>query len=540
MSDSRVIGSYRTIAGLGVGGMGRVYLAMSHKPGFDKLMVLKVLKDELAMDPEFLRMFLAEARVASRLNHPNVVHTYEIGAHEGDHFIAMEYLEGQSLASILQRVGRNAMPLPLHVRILREVLLGLHYAHELVDYDGTHMAIVHRDVSPQNVFVTYPGHVKLLDFGIAKVAGSATLTEHGLIKGKLGYMAPEQALSMSLDARADVFSVGVMLWEALAGRRLGRADEGEASVLRRRISGDEERVLDVRTDAPPELVAICEKAMAFERDQRFANAAEFEQALDRWLKATSNPDAREIARHVEEHFADDRSKIRRLVEEQSRRSPASAPLIMLELGPPLTPPSRSSLDTTLVHSDGSQVLGTPAPKRGRSRVRALAVAVSLAGLAVAFVSGRRSSVRATAASEVPAPLSAGGASETPAAAPGLVQTVRISVRVTPASARLLVDGQPMQLPFESARPRDDSTHRIEASAPGFGDQALLVSFDKDQALDLHLVPPDAGGRGNGRSRLPPSRRDPLAGATDPRPNDVELGQDARPIPKRTIDERDPY
>src|SRR5450432_1848509 len=157
--DPRVIGPYRVIAGLGSGGMARVYLALSQKPGFDKLFVLKLLREELVSDPEFRSMFLNEARVAARLNHPNVIHTYEVGVDDEQLFIAMEYLEGQALNTIVARLGRKNVPLPIQLRILCEVLTALEYAHGLMGYDGTPLSIVHRDVSPQNVFVTYPGQV---------------------------------------------------------------------------------------------------------------------------------------------------------------------------------------------------------------------------------------------------------------------------------------------------------------------------------------------------------------------------------------------
>ena len=192
--ENLIFGKYRWVADLGSGGMGDVFLAVAQGPsGFSKLQVIKRLRPELAQDPEFLEMFLNEARIAARLNHPNIVQTNEVGEQDGEHFLAMEYLEGQSLYLITRKAlnaatgradGRpQRMPLSFHVHVLAEACAGLHHAHDLVDFDGTPLDLVHRDCSPQNVFVTYEGEVKVLDFGIAKAADSSTVTRTGVLKG---------------------------------------------------------------------------------------------------------------------------------------------------------------------------------------------------------------------------------------------------------------------------------------------------------------------------------------------------------------------
>ncbi len=154
-TDNRTVGDYQLVANLGEGGMAHVHLAISNRAGgFQKLLVLKSLRAELAEDQDFRAMFLSEARIAARLNHPNVIHTYEVEEHDGKIYIVMEYLDGQPLSGVLRRVGRHAVPLPIGLRVLAEALAGLHYAHELADYDGQAMNLVHRDVSPQNIFTT--------------------------------------------------------------------------------------------------------------------------------------------------------------------------------------------------------------------------------------------------------------------------------------------------------------------------------------------------------------------------------------------------
>ena len=330
MSSTRTIGSYRLVAGLGQGGMARVFLAMTEKKaGFQKLFVLKVPRSSVAGDPEFVSMFLDEARVAARLNHPNVVHTYEVGEHDGRNFIAMEYLEGQALSTVLARVGRDKMPLAVHLRILCDALSGLQYAHDLCDYDGQPLKIVHRDVGPQNIFVTYPGQTKLLDFGIAKVANSIGLTQKGVMKGKIRYMAPEQAMAQPVDARADLFAVGVLLWEAIAACRLTNREEPEIAILKRRISGEDARVRTVKPDAPEELADICDKAMAKDPADRFASATELGRAIEHYLKKIGGADSNDVAELMKNHFAADRQKIKGLIEEQVRAAETSLPLMVL-------------------------------------------------------------------------------------------------------------------------------------------------------------------------------------------------------------------
>ena len=201
--------------------MAEVLLAATRGNGVVKLSVLKCLWPELAEDAEFIEMFLDEARLCARLAHPNVVQTHEVLQHEGRLALAMEYLDGQPLTRVLARLGSSpAFALPTRLSIVTSILAALEYAHELTDFDGRPLGVVHRDVSPHNVFVTYDGHVKLIDFGVAKTLAASHQTRPGGFKGKLAYLAPETVRGEGLDRRADIFSVGVMLWEILAGRRL--------------------------------------------------------------------------------------------------------------------------------------------------------------------------------------------------------------------------------------------------------------------------------------------------------------------------------
>ena len=554
--DPRVLGPYRIIAGLGMGGMARVYLALSQKPGFDKLFVLKLLREELVADAEFRSMFLNEAKVAARLNHPNVVNTYEIGVDNDQHFIAMEYLEGQALSAIVARVGRKNMPLHIHLRILCDVLAGLEYAHKLTAYDGTPLALVHRDVSPQNVFVTYPGLVKLVDFGIAKMAGSAVLTQEGVMKGKLGYMAPEQALAHQVDARADVFSVGVMLWEALTKSRFFPIGEGEAAVLQRRLTGDEKKVKDVDPDAPDELVTICEKAMALDRDARYQTAAELREALEGYLKRTTNADATEVGRFLEQHFEVDRVKMMRLVEQQVKGGPTSAPLLMLTT----FVPKDASPRPTERESDGAHLVEThdaPSGTLPRRRMPLVTMGVSLLGIGVLvaaalFALPRKTSTPTTTAAPVnaeppvtvpvaaPAPDPKAAAIPAPsatAAAPAKDGAVVITFEVSPPNARVLLDGKALEPPFEAKRSADGTPHRLDVSARGYASQTRMVTFDRDRAESVALTRSGGGGYASGKPAGAAAKGAPGA---PPDPTDVDLNKEPRGKTKRVIDDQDPY
>lgn len=274
-------GKYELFATLGRGGMADVYLSVARGPmGFSKLAVVKRLRKSLAEEPSFLRMFLDEARVAARLNHPNIVHTYEVGEHNDAYFIAMEYLEGQSLNKVIRESIKRKKPLDetYCARVVADALNGLEHAHKLRDYDGTPLGLVHRDVSPHNIFVTYDGHTKLCDFGIAKAALSTTETEVGVLKGKVAYMSPEQALGHPIDPRADVFAMGIVLWEMLSGERLMGSDS-TASTLRKLVSGTIPPVSS-RRNVDRELEAVVAKALEKDRELRFANAAEMRDALE--------------------------------------------------------------------------------------------------------------------------------------------------------------------------------------------------------------------------------------------------------------------
>ncbi len=286
-TGTTAFGKYQLFASLGRGGMADVFLSVARgQMGFNKLAVVKRLRQALAEETAFRNMFLDEARLAARLSHPNIVHTYEVGEQNGVYFIAMEYLEGQSLNKVLKEaLRRKEMIEPeIAVRIIADALAGLGYAHELRDYDGKPLSIIHRDVSPHNIFVTYDGHTKLVDFGIAKAALSSTETEVGVLKGKVAYMSPEQAMGQRIDSRSDLFAMGIVLWELLARQRL-MTGESAANTLHKLMNEPIPRLSSVLPGIDPALDDLVMRALEKDPNHRWQSAAEMRGALEGWLSA---------------------------------------------------------------------------------------------------------------------------------------------------------------------------------------------------------------------------------------------------------------
>jgi serine/threonine-protein kinase len=315
------VGRYRLFAELARGGMGVVYLALVRGPGnFNKLFVVKVLKAHLAEDPKLVAMFLEEARLAAKLSHPNVVQTIEVGSDAGCHYIAMEFLDGQSHYDVLSRAKRSGERMPLHyqLHVLVHLLEGLHYAHEAKDFDGTRLNLVHRDVSPHNVFLSYDGQIKILDFGIAKALDSTHDTRTGVLKGKIAYMAPEQAAGESLDRRADVFAVGVILWEATVGRRMWDRSLRDMQILHALMKAEVPQPRIHAPDIDERVENIILKATAPRADDRYATAAEMQADVEAYLATLGAPafGSRDVGRYVTTLFGEERERIRAAIDEQ--------------------------------------------------------------------------------------------------------------------------------------------------------------------------------------------------------------------------------
>ncbi len=282
-------GKYFLVRKLAEGGMAEIFLAKSlGAEGFERDVVIKRMLKHLTGVPDFVNMFMDEAKLAARLAHQNVVQIHELGLAEGCYYICMEYLAGEDFSTILRTAGRRHeyVPLQLALRVIADAAHGLHYAHESTDELGNPLHIVHRDVSPSNIFVTYEGQVKVLDFGIARAESRLAQTTAGVVKGKYMYMSPEQARGKVVDRRADVFSLGVSLFEALTHKR-PFAHDNDLAILNAVLSGDFPRPRALRPELSVELEQIVLKAMAHKPEERYATAAELAEAIDRYLTSST-------------------------------------------------------------------------------------------------------------------------------------------------------------------------------------------------------------------------------------------------------------
>ena len=287
------LGRYEILGSLACGGMAELFVArLAGIEGFAKRVVLKRVLPHLARDREFVEMFLEEARLAATLDHQNVVQVHDIGHDRDGYFFAMELLHGNDVAHILRAVSDRGAQLPLGIalEIARGACAGLHHAHERSGPSGGPLALVHRDVSPQNLFVTFDGAVKLLDFGIAKAAQRIAdhETRSGTLRGKLPYMSPEQARGEALDRRSDIFSLSVVLWEMTVGTRLyGGAGEGDFDILSAIVEEDAPAPSGRRHDYAPELERIVLRGLRRERAARYQTADELAADLEAFTRARS-------------------------------------------------------------------------------------------------------------------------------------------------------------------------------------------------------------------------------------------------------------
>lgn len=283
------IGRYELCFELASGGMASVHLArVEGNPGFEKLVALKRIHPHLACEQEYVEMFLDEARIASRITHSNVCSVFDFGEADGEYFIAMEYLVGEPLSRVHRRVladldQRNSPLLPMRMaRVIAQACEGLHAAHELADADGESLHVVHRDVSAENLFVTYDGATQVVDFGIAHARQRVHHSEAGQVKGTFPYMAPEQMTSAVVDRRVDVWALGAVLWELLTLRKLFLR-ETDVNTMYAVLSGEIQPPSEYRTEVSAELDEIVLKALQRSPDERWQSAREMGKALRRYL-----------------------------------------------------------------------------------------------------------------------------------------------------------------------------------------------------------------------------------------------------------------
>ena len=490
------IGRHSVVGYIATGGMAELFLG---KEPTGRPVVIKRILPHLARQTTFVSMFIDEARIGSRAKHPNLVEVYELGQVGIDLFLVMEYLVGENLAGLVRRLTRRGerMSYGLCAYIVAEVCDGLHFAHELTDEGGNPLELVHRDVSPQNVFVTYGGDVKLLDFGVATAAHRLTQTASGEVKGKYAYMSPEQCRGEPLDRRSDIFSLGTVLYELTTLRRLFKRSN-ELQVMRAITEERIPRPSREIPDYPPCLEKICTRALARDPAQRYATAAEMREDLLRAMQTLGlDGDPHEaIASKFARIFSDRMTQKRELLERVRRGG---------DLTDLLAPEVDEQVDVPIVaHRDATPLPNARAPndlpvaarrKQPRKRV-ALLAAFLLAILGGAGVGAYLRTQRPAAASTeklevVPVPVQEDTAEvavaiENVEAVPD--EYIVISVDTDPEGVKVKVDGEHRgATPIDIRTKKGEAALKIELAQSGFDTHALDVVPDRDQRLYFALM-----------------------------------------------------
>ena len=442
-------GRYETIGTIASGGMATVYLGRAvGEGGFERLVAIKVMHPHIASDPNFQAMFLDEARLAARIRHQNVVGVIDVQKAPEGMFLVMDYVDGRGLHELrrLFRKMRSTLPLGIALRIFIDALSGLHAAHELTDADGASLNLVHRDVSPHNILVGKDGVTRITDFGVARAEARLSTTRGAQLKGKIAYMAPEQIKNETLDCRADIYSAGCALWEALVGKRLFKADS-DAALLHMILSGAEQGPRSFDDTIPEAVDRVCMRALSVDPRQRPATAADFADELE----AAARVGGVDVATHRQ--VASFVKALPPVVSELQKQSPSSPSASTLQSD--AAPVTASGVIVTGASAPGRDVTHgvavlsmAPAPSR-----RPLWIGLALAGLGllgmIAYLASSGTS---------PTTAAAGGADSTKlaAAAPTSPATPEILASAT-ASATAAASA--------SAAPAASSTSEPKAPTP---------------------------------------------------------------------------
>lgn len=301
-------GKYTLINRIAVGGMAEIFLArQAGLEGFEKTIVIKRIRPHLSQQPSFVKMFLNEAKLAAQLNHPNIVQIYDLGKIGETYFIAMEYIFGRDMRRIIPKANSMNIPFPMvyALKIASSVCEGLFYAHQRTDIYGNPLNIVHRDITPENIFVSFDGTVKILDFGIAKASTQIEQTRAGEIKGKLSYMSPEQCLGKQLDHRSDIFSLGTVLYEWITGFKLFQG-ESDVAILKSISEGKIYAPSYFKADIPEAVEKILMKALEKDRDKRYQTAWEMQFDIDQFLSSYEfTPSNIHLSNFIKQLFSDE-------------------------------------------------------------------------------------------------------------------------------------------------------------------------------------------------------------------------------------------
>jgi TonB family protein len=416
-------GQYTLQEKIAVGGMAEVWKArMRGVEGFQKTVAIKKILPHMGDNADFVSMFIDEAKLAAQLSHPNIIHIYDLGKIGRDYYIAMEYVEGKDLRSILNAARRRSLSLPLGLALLIAARLAsaLDYAHRKRDFDDRELGLVHRDVSPQNVLITFEGDIKLCDFGIAKAVSKANQTQMGALKGKLQYMSPEQAWGKNVDARSDIFSLGAILFEMLTGERLFPGDS-EMSILEAVRDGRTRRARSVLPSVPPEVDELVEKALAQDPAQRYQSASEMQGRIETVLHGLKPmPSHTDLAAYMHRLLSTDAANAAHAAHAVDAAVPEPLGAMIPELPelpppPPMPPPpipievpapapagAAEGYDTPLAPPvEAVAPLGEmrveEGERKGRTLLYAAIVAALVLGVVLYFVFGRKAAPPAPAA-----------------------------------------------------------------------------------------------------------------------------------------------
>jgi serine/threonine protein kinase len=488
-------GKYTLLCKLATGGMGELFVArQTGAGGFEKLVVIKRLLPHLAEDSHFVAMLLDEARIAARLSHPNVCQVYDLGEAEGHYYIAMEHLEGVPSSMLLRRARRvnQRLDVGLAAAILRQTCDGLHHAHDLTDGEGRSVGLVHRDVSPSNLFVTSSGVVKVLDFGVAKSQDALARTHTGALKGKYAYMSPEQVLGNPIDRRADVFSLGVVLFELLTAQRLFWRDS-EYKMFQAIVEDPIPSILDLRPGLPPPVAHVALRALSRDPDRRFVSAREMGEALEDALAGSGGIwKSSAVADYLMTHFGslveEKRGEVQTGLSAANRlRLPRATPNRQ-EPEPEPTPPPRPAVDEDRQEPSARSQLSGAAPRsRARVWIGAAVLAAALGGGGVFAYSQLRGGDR-----PAPTPVVVlGGEIETEDGRVARAAVVPVDAAApiaatpdaSPAVARPPGKPRPERDPYRSRLAR----HQAKISAC-FNQNATTVSGAPEVSLSLRIDP----------------------------------------------------
>ncbi len=503
------LGNYEPLLQLATGGMATVYVARHlGAAGFERLVVVKRVHPHLLSNHDFSDMLRDEARVASLVRHPNVVPVIDVVEADGELFLVQEYVESAALSTLWRASNEQGGPLApaIGVRILADVLAGLHAAHEAVDMRGVRLEVVHRDISPQNIVVGVDGGSRLIDFGVAKAQHRITETKSGSFKGKYGYMSPEQAKATAIDRRSDLFAAGIVLHEVLTGRRLFQG-ENEFDTFRRIAEADIVPPSSTVAGIPRDLDRVVMRALERDREERFQTAAEFLEALEgAYMPAPARDVAAAVDRRCGQRLAERRSALARMVEGSvAPLDPAASPRVEQATLPSIPSAIRRASDGTMGAS--TRDFATSAGRRKWWVAAALGGLAVVAVIALVAVGAERarplvpaiSFAAPTVSSLAPTP----SASTTPPddsvaltlTADAPIESVRAmgtrSISVQGAHARLVVAKWDGTLGIDAVLKGGRAAH-VDADAAGGRELKLVVTPNAQKAKSGRTAPAVGG------------------------------------------------